>query len=119
MLFGLLKERNLEFIVYPFYLFFRYPDKTAHVILYLNLGVLINLTLRASNNIVLKKHPGVVSLAIGSIYGVTDEIHQLFIPYRSPDIMDFMADFTGLLIAQLLILSYYSLRKSRLGLLKV
>jgi VanZ family protein len=106
------QEKGLEFLAYPFYPIYRYPDKAVHALLYMNFGLLINLTLRASNNSVLKNHPGIMALFIGSLYGISDEIHQIFVPYRSPDIMDFAANFTGLLIAQVIIIIYYSLRKS-------
>ena len=106
-------EKGWEFLAYPFYPIYRYPDKAAHILLYMNLGILINFTLRESSNSTLKNYPGAASLFIGSIYGISDEIHQIFVPYRTPDVLDFAADFTGLLIAQLVILLYYSYKKSR------
>ena len=37
----------------------------------------------------------VVAIGLTSVYGVTDEYHQLFVPLRSPDIHDWMADTLG------------------------
>jgi len=115
MLLHFFEERDLEFLVYPFYPFYRYPDKAAHIVLYMNFGVLINFTLRASDNSGLKKRAELFSLTIGAFYGVVDELNQLFVPYRSPSIMDFMADVLGLLIAQVLVIGLLTLKKFYAG----
>lgn len=33
-----------------------------------------------------------LALACASLYGVTDEIHQFFVPTRTPDVADWMVD---------------------------
>lgn len=40
---------------------------------------------------------GTILLAIGlcAIYGASDEFHQAFVPYRMPDIFDWIADVSG------------------------
>jgi VanZ family protein len=38
------------------------------------------------------------AIAISSIYGVTDEYHQLFVPGRAFDVMDMVADAIGSVI---------------------
>ena len=38
------------------------------------------------------------ALALGSLYGASDEIHQLFVPNRSSDPVDWVADTLGVLI---------------------
>ena len=35
------------------------------------------------------------AVAISSLYGVTDEYHQLFVPGRSFDVLDMLADALG------------------------
>lgn len=45
---------------------------------------------------------------IAVLYGLTDEIHQSFVPYRSATLIDLVKDTTGVAIA------YYIIRK-RLG----
>jgi VanZ family protein len=40
---------------------------------------------------------------IASLYGASDELHQSFIPGRSPEIGDWVADTLGALIAVLLV----------------
>ncbi|MDX1494945.1 MAG: VanZ family protein [Longimicrobiales bacterium] len=37
-------------------------------------------------------------LVAGALYGVTDEIHQVYVPGRSPDPADLAADVVGLLL---------------------
>ena len=36
-----------------------------------------------------------LSIAASTGYGISDEIHQYFVPYRSADIMDVLADMVG------------------------
>lgn len=44
-----------------------------------------------------------LAVAIAALYGVTDEWHQSFVPGRSPDVRDLLADTIGAVIAVLLI----------------
>ena len=111
----LLKDMGLEFLTYPLYPVYKYPDKAAHVVLYMGFGLLLNPTLSTSNSYILKEHAAPLSIAIGTLYGVTDEFHQSFVPYRSADPVDLLADFVGLFIAQLLIIGYHSLKRYSRG----
>jgi VanZ family protein len=36
-----------------------------------------------------------LAAVLGSLYGASDEVHQLFVPYRSTDVLDWMADTLG------------------------
>jgi VanZ family protein len=105
------EDLGLESLSYPFYFTYKYPDKFAHLILYMGLGILLYLTLRSSRNDVLSKYAAPLSIAIGTLYGLTDELHQAFVAYRSASSMDLFADFVGLLCAQLLILSYIGVKR--------
>ena len=49
-------------------------------------------------------------MLIGISFAVLDEVHQNLIPGRSADILDFIADFLGLAIIQLIL--WFSYRKS-------
>jgi VanZ family protein len=42
--------------------------------------------------------PHLLLLALGALYGVTDEVHQGYVPGRMPDPWDWVADVVGLLI---------------------
>lgn len=45
----------------------------------------------------------VVPVILCFLYGLTDEWHQSFVPGRTPDIRDIVADTTGALLAMLLV----------------
>ena len=36
-----------------------------------------------------------LSVLLSCLYGISDEIHQYFVPYRSADLMDVLADMIG------------------------
>ncbi len=75
-------------------------DKVVHMTLYAGLAVLVFLTLRRSG----RNHPPAVQYGIPILfcllYGISDEIHQLFVPNRSFDIMDILADTLGAALVQ-------------------
>jgi VanZ family protein len=78
-------------------------DKLAHAGVYAVLGAFCFLALPPRND---GKKNGVLILAAGlltTLYGCTDELHQLFVPGRSADLRDVLADavggFTGALVA--------------------
>lgn len=75
----------------------------AHFIEYFVLGALLFWALRT-------RHSGataiVLALVLGSLYGITDEVHQNFVVLRTPDVVDWGIDtigtLTGALAAHLL-----------------
>ncbi|WMW23227.1 VanZ family protein [Methanolobus mangrovi] len=77
-------------------------DKVAHMFLYFGLGVLLHLTFRNSENIVLKRYAAIFAVLLGIIYGITDEFHQSFVPGRTSSIHDLLADGIGVTIAQII-----------------
>jgi VanZ family protein len=74
-------------------------DKIAHAVIY---GVLCFLVWRAfffqSHSIFLRRHALMASVLFSCVYGVLDEIHQLYVPGRSSDPFDVVADGTGALV---------------------
>jgi len=42
-----------------------------------------------------KHHLFELAFAIAFLYGVSDEIHQYFVPGRHPDVLDVVADASG------------------------
>jgi VanZ family protein len=69
-------------------------DKLAHATVYAVLGAFVFLALRRSS----AAKSGVVVLlagAIATLYGCTDELHQLFVPGRAADWRDVVADAVG------------------------
>jgi VanZ family protein len=75
-------------------------DKLAHAVEYAILGAL---TVRALIGYRIS-HAKAVWLAIAfcGLYGLTDELHQVFTPNRQPDVLDLLADVIGGSIGALL-----------------
>ncbi len=70
-------------------------DKTQHFAAYAGLGLV---TLRATTGGALagvRAVPAVSAWAIATFYGATDEYHQSFVPGRSSDLADVLADALG------------------------
>lgn len=72
-----------------------FTDKDGHGLLYAGLGVLV---LRAASG---GQWDGVtwrataVAVVCAAVYGITDEFHQWFVPGRTADVYDWIADCTG------------------------
>ena len=78
-------------------------DKFLHFGAYGLLSVLLYLNLYFQDKIeVLNKFPATFTVLIASIYGLLDEIHQMFVPGRSAEFLDWLADFSGSLLAVLI-----------------
>jgi len=77
----LLEDLGLKFLIYPFYLAYLYPDKFEHLVLYMFFGLLLHLTLRNSKNF--SKYACSFSVLIGTLYGISDEIHRNSPVFRS------------------------------------
>ena len=69
---------------WPF-LDFAGADKVAHAARYAVLGGLVRLATGRTG----------VAVAWAGAYGVSDEVHQAFVPGRSPDPLDWLADVFG------------------------
>ena len=88
---------------------FRFVDKGLHFAAYGVLGILFYRayqTLRIKTNIQLLM---VLSAVSASLYGISDEIHQSFVPFREASVGDVIADtigaFSGVYLYQLLVVS--------------
>jgi VanZ family protein len=78
-------------------------DKLAHFVLYGGLAALVSLGLRANPKGVSPRVQWLVPIIFAALYGVTDEIHQLFVPERSFDPWDMVANSLGAVGVQLLL----------------
>jgi len=75
-------------------------DKLLHLCEYTALGALLAWGLaRAGASLATG---GVWAAVLGSAYGLTDEIHQAFVPNRTADPGDWLADTAGALLGALL-----------------
>jgi VanZ family protein len=73
-------------------------DKLFHALAYGVLGVLLLAAHTLSRGGYSKRQAG-ISVLIASLYGISDELHQAFVPGRSADVMDWLADTAGALMA--------------------
>ena len=88
---------------------FKFVDKLLHFSAYAIMGILFYRayqTLKIKDNLRLLMLMSAVS---ASLYGISDEIHQSFVPFRQAEVADVIADiigaFTGVYLYQLLIVS--------------
>ena len=70
-------------------------DKVAHAVSFGILTVLLAQALKATGNLTSL----VLAVLLASAYGVTDELHQRFTPGRDPDVLDWVADTVGAVLA--------------------
>jgi len=78
------KAQVLQFII----------RKAAHMSVYCILSILYILTFK---NFMIK-HYYILSWAMATVYAITDELHQAFIPDRGPSVKDVFIDFFGALV---------------------
>jgi VanZ family protein len=74
-------------------------DKIEHFSAFFILAVMLNLALIFQRkSFIIFKYAALVTIIITLSYGAVDELHQLFIPGRSADIRDWLADSTGVIL---------------------
>ncbi len=79
---------------------FPMEDKAIHFVEYGVLSVLVFFSLRKSVPGYNVKTVAVLAIAFSGLYGISDEIHQSFVPGRNSSAGDVMADFIGAAIFQ-------------------
>jgi VanZ family protein len=84
-------------------------DKLAHFGAYAVLGALLAFAAARAGV------PVAVAVLIGVLYGVSDEIHQMYVPGRSPDVLDWAADAAGVITACYLYTRWRSRRAASAG----
>ncbi|HEX5473181.1 MAG TPA: VanZ family protein [Vicinamibacterales bacterium] len=74
-------------------------DKTGHGIGYAILGALVLRALARGRWRGVTWRAVLLTILIATVYGITDEFHQAFVPGRTPDVHDVVADATGAALA--------------------
>jgi VanZ family protein len=74
-------------------------DKTAHYVAYMTLGLLVVRALARGLPARVTTGIAVITLVITIGYGATDEWHQSFVPGRSTELADLVADSLGAVAA--------------------
>jgi VanZ family protein len=72
-----------------------FSDKSLHALAYFGLAVLVFRAIAGRLRARVTWGAAVAVLAITIGYGITDEVHQLYVPGRSADIADVYADAIG------------------------
>jgi len=93
---------------------FSAQDKVLHAGVYALLGLLL-LTAQPRPAQGYSWKQVSISVLIASLYGLSDEIHQHFVPGRNSDVLDWIADSVGALIAVSLLAWLSRKRKSAGG----
>lgn len=94
---------------FPSVSLFQHQDKVAHLFLYGTLGICLGVGRRWGGD----RIPHLTLLAGGWLFGALDEWYQSFVPGRSPDPSDWMANVVGVTFGYLLVLSLVSPRARR------
>ncbi len=72
-----------------------FSDKLEHACEYAVLGLLLARALAGAGWVSLPLPYGIAAVFLAALYGVSDELHQLFVPGRDFDVRDMLADAGG------------------------
>lgn len=81
--------------------------KNAHFFLYLALGLLV---INALKRINIARYKSITFLII-TFYAISDEVHQIFVPGRSPEIRDVFIDIAGACVGVFVYLGFGRMKK--------
>lgn len=84
--------------------------KLAHFSIYTLVGISIMAFISTYNIILLKKF--IISLSVGLVYAISDEIHQSFVPGRGPSVKDVCIDTAGVFLGIIIVLVIISVFKA-------
>jgi VanZ family protein len=85
----------------PSFLLKDVSDKVLHAVEYAVLGGLCYRAFRWGLNGQVAARALIIAIITASLYGVTDEVHQLFVPFRESSWLDWLADTIGAVIGAL------------------
>lgn len=91
---------------------FPHLDKIEHAMIYALLGGWIIWALRRGHGLALPKVL-VLAMLLTSAYGASDEIHQRYVPPRTCEVWDWLADTAGGALAAAAFLIYESRRRQK------
>ena len=79
----------------PSFLLKDVSDKVLHAVEYGILAVLCYRAFRWAAGSAVARQAVVLAIVTASVYGVTDEVHQFFVPFRESSWLDWLADTIG------------------------
>lgn len=71
-------------------------DKVAHFLEFAAFGAILLLALTSAD---WRPWDAPLAASLGIVYGLVDELHQILVPGRTPDVLDAVADAAGVLLA--------------------
>ncbi len=92
---------------------FAHQDKLLHGLAYAVMGALFYRALKLTLPARFFGLAAVLAIGMATLYGLSDELHQTFVPGRTADVRDLAADFLGSLIGVLLTRRYEISRRPR------
>lgn len=88
-----------------------HPDKFVHFIVFGVLGIAAYRAFKHQTSFpFLASQPAISAVVFAGLYGIADEFHQRFVPGRSFDVWDMLADLIG---ASVCVWIMYRMRKDR------
>jgi len=85
----------------PKFLFEKIGDKFLHVIEYAGMALLCYRAFRRAAGPRVAQQAVLITILAVSFYGMTDEVHQAFVPFRESSWLDWLADTAGGMIGAL------------------
>jgi VanZ family protein len=82
----------------PSFLLEGVSDKVLHAVEYGILSLLCYRAFRWAAGPAVARQAVVLAIVTASVYGLTDEVHQLFVPFRESSWQDWLADIIGAVI---------------------
>ncbi|MDA1186152.1 MAG: VanZ family protein [Acidobacteria bacterium] len=73
-------------------------DKSLHALAYLGLSVVVVRALVGGLPRRIDSSTAVVAIVIAVAYAASDEVHQMFVPGRTADVLDLLADACGAIV---------------------
>ena len=95
----------------PLFLLKDVSDKVLHAVEYSILSLLCYRAFRWAAGPAVARRAIVLAIVTASVYGLTDEVHQLFVPFREASWQDWLADTIGAVIGAM---SWQSIGRSNL-----
>jgi VanZ family protein len=87
----------------------RFIKESLHLVEFGILYILLFLALLTFHGVSRKENW--LLILISSLYGLTDEIHQYFVPYRSATMIDLVKDVIGVLVASWIFYGAYTKKR--------
>lgn len=87
-----------------------FSDKVLHAVEYAGLAGLIYRALHWGTNEYWRQRAVPLAILLAALYGISDEVHQAFVPFRDSSVYDWLADTLGAVIGSLTMHRILSLR---------